>query len=122
MRPTPKDLDLYNAIKGDLFAKHKPSAYRSGLLVKTYKRKYLELYGDGDAYFGERSPTMGLTRWFIEDWRNQRGEVGYKYASDIYRPTRRVSPQTPKTLRELGAKDVDRAMREKALAGRVKRF
>ena len=34
---TPTDLQLYNKIKGELWRLHpKPSAYRSGLLVKAY--------------------------------------------------------------------------------------
>ena len=66
-------------IKG--YPKH--SAYRSGLVVKEYK-------AEGGKYTGDKSKG-GLTRWFKEDWKNQRGETGYKKKGDIYRPTKRVS-------------------------------
>lgn len=69
-----------------------------------------------------RSRSGSLSRWFNERWRNQRGEVGYKYKSDVYRPTRRVSSKTPRTFRELGRSRVNRARREKSRAGRVSRF
>ena len=37
----PKDQNLYNKTKAQIYKKHpKHSAYRSGLLVKAYKKKY----------------------------------------------------------------------------------
>ena len=41
MQPIPTDKNLYDKIKNELFKIYiKPSAYRSGLLVKKYKEEY----------------------------------------------------------------------------------
>ena len=63
-----------------------------------------------------------MNRWFKENWKNQRNESGYKYKSDVYRPTRRVNEKTPATFTELSKKEIDRARREKASKGRVEKF
>ena len=55
-------------------------------------------------------------------WMNQRGEVGYKYNSDIYRPTVRITKDTPTTFAELTPAEIERAKAEKARTGRVKKF
>lgn len=115
----PKDKALYEKCKKKL-SHLKPSAYRSGLLVKTYKEEYAKKYGNTDAYIGKNS--NGLTRWFAEDWKNQRGEVGYKYKSDVYRPTKRVSKETPLTFSELSNQEIEKARKTKAKTGRVNRF
>ena len=49
----------------------------------------------------KKTNKQGLARWFKEEWKNQRGEVGYKNTNDVYRPTRRVTPKTPLTFNEL---------------------
>lgn len=69
-----------------------------------------------------RGRSRGLTRWFAEKWRNQRGKVGYRYKSDVYRPTVRVTRRTPLTHGELTRREVRRARRTKARRGRVGRF
>ena len=45
---------------------------------------------------------LSLKRWFKEDWKNQRGETGYKKGAkgDVYRPTKKVSSKTPATFKE----------------------
>ena len=65
-----------------------------------------------------------MNRWFKEEWRNQRGEVGYKQGAkgDVYRPTKRVSSKTPATYSEISSKELKAAQREKAKTGRVKEF
>jgi hypothetical protein len=57
-----------------------------------------------------------------EKWTNQRGQVGYKEKGDVYRPTIRINQYTPKTFNELSKADIERAKKEKALKGRVKKF
>ena len=57
-----------------------------------------------------------------EKWTNQRGEVGYKYKSDVYRPTVKISKETPTTFNELTNKQIERARQEKAKTGRVNKF
>ena len=111
----PADPKLYEEVKAKIY-KQIPthSAYRSGLIVQEYKRR-------GGKYEGPK-PKAGLTRWFKEDWRNQRGEVGYKKRGDIYRPTKRVTEKTPVTLQELTPGELKTAMRKKVAKGRVDRF
>ena len=112
----PTDKKLYEKVKAEIYKKYpQHSAYRSGLLVKEYKRQ-------GGKYSGKESQSTGLNRWFRENWKNQRGESGYKYKSDVYRPTRRITKDTPTTFNELSKKEIDRARREKASKGRVEKF
>ena len=93
----------------------KPSAYRSGMLVKLYR----EARGK---YSGDKDKNDGLPLWFASKWLNQRGEVGYRYKSDVYRPTVRVNSKTPTTFQELTPQEIERARREKAKSGHVRRF
>ena len=102
----PRDLKLYNKTKKKIYKKYpKHSAYRSGILVKTYKKTYKNKYGkNSKPYVGTKKRKVGLSRWFKEKWVNQRGEVGYKYKSDIYRPSKRITKKTPITHKELSKK------------------
>ena len=120
----PKDIKLYNSTKKKIYKKYpKHSAYRSGILVQTYKRSFAKKYGKNKSpYKGKRFAKKGLKRWFKEKWVNQRGEVGYKYKSDIYRPSKRITKKTPITHKELTKKRIIKARRKKYKTGRVKRF
>ena len=112
----PTNKKLYEKVKAEVYKKYpQHSAYRSGLLVKEYKSQ-------GGEYSGKENQSTGLNLWFKENWRNSRGEVGYKYKSDVYRPTKRISKTTPATFSELSKKEIDRARREKAYKGRVEKF
>ena len=112
----PTNSKLYDEVKKEIYNKYpKHSAYRSGLLVKEYLRR-------GGKYDGKKRQDTGLSRWFKEEWRNQRGEVGYKNKNDIYRPTKKITKDTPTTFKELSKKDIEKARREKARIGRVKKF
>ena len=116
----PVDKVLYEKVKKKVWKQYeKPSAYRSGALSKEYKKQFKEKYPGKNAYTGESNK---LKNWFSERWVNQRGETGYKYKSDVYRPTIRVSKKTPMTFSELGKKKIEKARRKKALFGRVKSF
>ena len=108
--------ELYDKIKKQIYTKYPiHSAYRSSLLVKTYKEQ-------GGKYIGVKNSNKGLAKWHKETWLNQRGEVGYKSASDIYRPTKRINDKTPTTFKELTQKQIDTARKEKQRHGRVKKF
>ena len=91
------------------------SAYRSSLLVKTYKER-------GGTYKGKKNDNTGLTKWHREKWTNQRGETGYKNKSDVYRPTVKVNDKTPTAFNELTKKQIEKARQEKARTGKVKKF
>lgn len=124
MSPQPTDIKLYEKVKRKIMTEYPThSAYRSGLIVKAYKKAYEKKYGNvHSAYVGKKPVRTGLVRWFEEDWRNQRGEIGMKYKSDIYRPTKRVTHKTPTTLYELTPTELNRARREKSRTRRVSRF
>ena len=112
----PANQKLYDAVKKSIYRKHpKHSAYRSALLVKEYKAR-------GGKYIGTKDSKKGLGRWFDEKWRNQRGEEGYKTKSDVYRPTVKVTKDTPITFSELSKKQIEKAKAEKAKTGRVRKF
>jgi len=122
--PKPKDSKLYSKVKKEIYNKYpNHSAYRSGILVKTYKKRFLEKYGKNKKpYLGTKKIKTGLRRWFDEKWVNQRGEVGYKYKNDIYRPSKRITSKTPKTHKELNKKDIKKARTMKYRTGRVNKF
>jgi hypothetical protein len=105
----PTNKALYEEVKKEIYAKYpKHSAYRSGLLVQEYKRR-------GGTYEGKEKKTEGLNRWFLEKWKNERGEIGYKYKNDVYRPTVRITKETPVTFQELKPKEIEKGRREKYL-------
>ena len=66
----------------------KPSAYKSGFIVQKYKQL-------GGTYSGKKD-NKGITRWFKEKWT----DVGKK-DYPVYRPTKRVSKDTPLTPDEI---------------------
>lgn len=116
----PVDQILYDEIKKRISSEQKPSAYRSGLLVKTYKQEFKKKHGSKiTPYIGKSG---NLKRWFKEDWVNQRGEVGYQKKGDIYRPSNKVSNNTPKTWTELSPSEIKKASNEKRTTGRVRKF
>jgi len=122
MQPIPTDKNLYDKIKNELFKIYiKPSAYRSGLLVKKYKEEYTKKHNNNNYYIGDKE-NSNLKRWFDARWLNQRGEVGYKKKGDIYRPTIRIDKDTPITLSELSKGQIEKAKKEKKRTGRVKNF
>ena len=119
--PQPTDEKLYEKIKNELFKKYKPSAYRSGLLVQKYKEEFVKKHNNNNYYRGNKT-NSNLKRWFDEKWTNQRGEIGYKNKSDVYRPTIRINNKTPTTFNELTKNQIIKAKKEKEKTGRVKRF
>ncbi len=114
----PTDQSLYERVKKEVYTKiPKHSAYRSGILVQTYKRRFAAKYGSSRSpYLGKKkdAKTAKLSRWFLEEWKNQRGGVGYQFKGDVYRPTRIITPQTPKTYFEIDKKTLAKARRSKA--------
>ena len=121
--PTPRDPDLYRRAKASVYRKIKRhSAYRSGLVVQKYKKRFAEKYGKSKRPYTGKRKTGKLRRWFRERWTNQRGETGYSRPGDVYRPTRRISSKTPATFAELKRSELRKAMHEKLRKGRVKRF
>ena len=85
----PLNKPLYEKVKkmADNIYK-KPSAYKSGYIVKTYKDL-------GGTYSGVKTKE-GLSRWYKEIWR----DVGGK-EYPVYRPTKRINKNTPLTVSEI---------------------
>lgn len=71
----------------------KPSAYKSGFIVKTYKEI-------GGTYSNDNKP-KNLKRWFKEDWKDI-GGLSYP----VYRPTKRINKDTPLTPYEIDKKNL----------------
>ena len=114
--PEPTNKKLYAKAKAK-YSDMKHSAYKSSLIVKEYKKM-------GGTYSGKK-PTAkdkGLKRWHKEDWRTRSGSTTYKKKGDIFRPTKRVTKDTPTTMSELTKKQKDKAEREKKNKGRVKKY
>ena len=119
----PRDMILYNQIKSKIYKSiPKHSAYRSGIIVKQYKKSFKKIYGKNNSYIGKRTKKKGLSRWFAEKWVNTRGKIGYKYKNDVYRPSRRINKRTPITHKELTKRQIKRSRKEKYKTGRVRRF
>ena len=83
------DKQLYEEVKAyaDSIYK-KPSAYKSGFIVKEYKRR-------GGRYSGNKT-NEGLTRWYAEEW----ADIGNR-DYPVYRPTKRINEKTPLTVNEI---------------------
>jgi hypothetical protein len=93
----PVNKDLYEKAKRIVYKQYeKPSAYRSGALV----RKYKEL---GGKYKDDSKAGKPLKRWFDEKWT----DVGKK-DYPVYRPTKRVNKETPLLESEIDKKNLQK--------------
>jgi hypothetical protein len=114
--PKPTNQKLYDKVKKEIYAKNpKHSAYRSGLVVKEYKKR-------GGGYEGKKDEKKGLSRWFKEKWKTQDGSTTYKKKGDIFRPTKKITSKTPSTYKELTKTQIKKAQVEKKTTGRVKKY
>ena len=103
----PKILDpeLYDKVKAEADKIYeKPSAYKSGWIVKTYKQR-------GGKY-GDDNQSKDLKRWFKESWTDI-GNQEYP----VYRPTKRISKDTPLTIDEI---DPEQAKEQIALKQQIR--
>jgi hypothetical protein len=101
--PVVLDKSLYDTVKrkADEIYK-KPSAYKSGYIVKKYK----EL---GGRYKDDKEP-KNLKRWFREQWK----DVGHQ-VYPVYRPTKRINKKTPLTIHEIDSKNLKKQIRRKQI-------
>jgi len=87
--------ELYNQVKNEANRIYgKPSAYKSGWIVKTYKDR-------GGTYKDDSKPKT-LERWFEEEW----GDIGGK-DYPVYRPFKRINKETPLTASEIDPKQAE---------------
>lgn len=99
-KPTnPALYEKAKAIVNKSYPKH--SAYRSGAYVKKYKEM-------GGEYEDEPDGKRPLERWFKEDWK----DVGNK-EYPVYRPTKRISKDTPLTPEEIDPDNLKLQIKEK---------
>ena len=99
-KPTnPALYEKAKAIVNKSYPKH--SAYRSGAYVKKYKEM-------GGEYEDEPDGKRPLERWFKEDWK----DVGNK-EYPVYRPTKRISKDTPLTPDEIDPENLKLQIKEK---------
>jgi len=117
---TPNDLKLYQQVKllADKTYK-KPSAYKSGFIVKEYKRL-------GGTYSGDIK-NVGLTRWFKEKWVDVSKKVKGKHppcgrkdadgkSYPKCRPSKKVSKETPKIASSYDKEDKKKMTQQKRRA------
>jgi hypothetical protein len=96
----PLNKKLYAKAKEIVYPRYKkPSAYRSGAVVKLYK----ELGGKFKDNNGRP-----LARWFKEEWKDV-GNQSYP----VYRPTKRISKDTPLTASEIDPENLKLQIQEK---------
>ena len=65
---------------------------------------------------------LALKRWFKEEWKTPRGKEGYSKGDRTFRPTKRISKDTPTTWGELSKYEKARAAKEKREKGRVSKY
>jgi hypothetical protein len=103
----PTNTKLYESVKKYVYHKiPKHSAYRSGIVVKLYKKLGGTYKTIG--HFTKENPPP-LTRWFQEEWKDVSPK---KYMSSkhypLYRPTKRVNSKTPTTLNEIPKSNLEK--------------
>jgi len=99
--PIPANKNLYDHVKkyaNSIYSK--PSAYKSGFIVKKYK----EL---GGTYIDDKKP-KNLKRWYAEKWVDI-GNMDYP----VYRPTIIASSKTPLTVNEIDPKNLQEQIKLK---------
>ena len=65
---------------------------------------------------------LALKRWFKEEWETPSGSKDYSDGDVVFRPTKKVSKDTPKTYGELSPSDIVAGRREKKTKGRVSKY
>lgn len=99
--PKPLDTELYNLVKKEADKTYKkPSAYKSGFMVKKYK----ELGG----MYSDDNKEKKLSRWFKEKWT----DIGNK-DYPVYRPTIRINKNTPLTENEIDKENLKKQIKMK---------
>ena len=73
--------------------------------------------------FKMNSPFKNLNRWFKEEWETPSGKKDYSETDEnTFRPTKKVSKDTPSTWSELTPAEKAAARKEKNAKGRVSRY
>ena len=103
--PRPLNPELYEKARKVVNAIYeKPSAFRSGALVKLYKHW-------GGRYADDHHERT-LARWFKEEWQDVNPHKT-KGSYPVFRPTVRVNKRTPLTVSEVDPSNLRRQSRRK---------
>ena len=98
--PRPLNPELYERVRRAVDRIYKkPSAFRSGAIVKLYKHF-------GGRYADDHRP-KNLARWFKEKWQDVNPHKT-KTSYPVFRPTVRVNSRTPLTVHEVDPSDLRR--------------
>jgi len=102
--PIVVDTELYSLVKQKADKIYsKPSAYKSGWIVKTYKENGGRYKNDGEK--------KNLKRWFNEKWKDY-GNSDYP----VYRPSIKISQKdTPLTIDEIDKKNLESQIKLKQI-------
>jgi hypothetical protein len=107
--PIPKDEKLYKKIKSIADTVYsKPSAYKSGFLVSHYVKEYKNKYGDNESPYIDDGKEKKLKRWYNERW----SDIGNK-EYPVYRPTQRITEDTPLLVSEIDKKNLKKQIKLK---------
>lgn len=82
------------------------------------------MYRQAASPFRVRKTKKGasLRRWFKEDWKTPKGKENYEGGENTFRPTKKVSKDTPKTWSEVTPASKAKAQKEKNTKGRVSKY
>lgn len=107
----PKDEDLYEYAKSIVYRQYeKPSAFRSGAVIKKYK----ELGGE---FIDDKQPKK-LKRWFKEEWKDV-NPLKTDSSYPVFRPTIRVNKETPLTVSEVNPYNlIEQSIEKQIIKGR----
>ncbi|ABT16681.1 hypothetical protein ATCV1_Z547R [Acanthocystis turfacea chlorella virus 1] len=122
-KATPTDQAAYDRIKRQVKAQVErwPSAYASGMVVQKYKAAMAK---KGKKPYKSSSPPKkktALKRWFDEKWVDvttgkKCGSVHTSKYYPVCRPQKRVSEDTPRTVKELSKKQREKMIKLKQKA------
>lgn len=123
-----KNSSIYKKVKkeADDKFKSKTGIYKSAWIVREYRKR-------GGIFKGNKPKNTGLKRWFKEEWirvdpktgktmmKNGKRvpcgrsdtEMDKKVKKGLCRPYKRVNKKTPKTVKELGVKEMKRRANKK---------
>ena len=65
---------------------------------------------------------LALKRWFKEEWETPSGSKDYSDGDVVFRPTKKVTKDTPKTYSELSPSDITASRKERKAKGRVSKY
>jgi len=105
--PTPSDPNLYEEARSFIMSRYKKnSAYASGATVKQYKQQFAKKYGADTPPYLADNRQKNLKRWFEEKWININPILGVysDKAYPVFRPTKRISNNTPTIYQDIPKK------------------